>query len=270
MTPAGWLALAAAVALAGPVLAAPARVDALTRAGRLVRADGRRPARRFQVPDEVVGGALAAGAVAVGAAGGVPLGVAAAAVAGAGWSGIRAVRAGRAEARAERALAAAVQALVAELEAGSRPADALGAAAEVGGMHATVLAAAAREAARGGDAAEVLGGEPATRALGCAWRLGENTGAALIGVLARVAADVEAAGQHRRALAVALAGPRSSAAVLTGLPVLGIALGAAMGADPLHFLLRTGPGTVTCCAGVLLDVGGVLWIRRILRRAAAG
>jgi tight adherence protein B len=40
-----------------------------------------------------------------------------------------------------------------------------------------------------------------------------------------------------------------------------------MGARPLPFLLGTPPGRLLCCAGVVLDVTGVLWMRRILRRA---
>jgi tight adherence protein B len=270
VTPAAWLALAAAAALAGSVARAPSRVDALSVAGRLVRREASASPRAWRAPAAVIGVALVTAVVAAGASGGVPLGVAAAAVAGTGWFGVRALRRGRAEARAQAALAAALQALTAELDAGGRPADALSAAAEVAPEHGTVFADAAREAARGGDVGDVLAGTPATRALACAWRVGEGTGTALSGVLGRVAADVAAAGQHRRTLAVALAGPRSSAAVLTGLPMLGIGLGAAMGANPLHFLLRTPTGTVTCCAGVLLDAGGVLWMQWILRRAEAG
>jgi Flp pilus assembly protein TadB len=40
-----------------------------------------------------------------------------------------------------------------------------------------------------------------------------------------------------------------------------------MGAHPGGFLLGAGAGRAVCCAGVLLDVAGVLWMRAILRRA---
>jgi tight adherence protein B len=88
-------------------------------------------------------------------------------------------------------------------------------------------------------------------------------------VLTHLAHDLAAVAEQRRAVAVALSGPRSSAAVLTGLPVLGIALGAAMGARPLPFLFGAGPGRAVCAAGVVLDAAGVLWMRRIVRRAQA-
>ncbi len=87
-------------------------------------------------------------------------------------------------------------------------------------------------------------------------------------MLARVAADLAAADMQRRTVAVALAGPRSSALLLSGLPLLGIALGAAMGARPVPFLLGDPLGRVLCCVGVLLDAAGLLWMRRILRVAA--
>jgi tight adherence protein B len=122
-------------------------------------------------------------------------------------------------------------------------------------------------AADGGDAAAVLEAAPATRALGCAWRLGERTGAGLAAVLARVSADLEQEEQQRRAVAVALAGPQASATVLAGLPVLGLLLGAAMGGHPLAFLVGTRAGSLVGATGVLLDVAGLAWLRAILRRA---
>ena len=75
------------------------------------------------------------------------------------------------------------------------------------------------------------------------------------------------AADQRRAVAVALSGPRASAAVLTGLPVLGLLMGTAMGARPWAFLLESPGGRVLAAAGVLFDVAGVCWMRRILRVA---
>lgn len=176
----------------------------------------------------------------------------------------------RAAARRRADLLAAVALLVAELEAGARPGAALAAAAELGGVDAAVLHRAARAADAGGDAAAELATTEHTRALAVAWSLGQDTGSALAGVLGRVAADFSAADEQRRQVGVALSGPRSSAAVLTGLPVLGVVLGVAMGADPVSFLLDSSAGRLVCSAGVLFDVAGVLWLRRILRSAEGG
>jgi tight adherence protein B len=56
-----------------------------------------------------------------------------------------------------------------------------------------------------------------------------------------------------------MAGARTTAAVLAGLPVLGIALGQAIGADPLTFLLSAGAGSWLLLIGVVLSCGGLLW-----------
>jgi tight adherence protein B len=278
MTPLTWLLLAAALAVCATPGRLPRRVGALVGGGRLVdvgagASAANRPglSRRWLAAPRAspAVGALAAGIGLVGGvlAGGGPIGVAGAAVGGTGWLLLRDLRATRAANAGRAHLLSAVRVLVAELEAGTRPSAALAAAAEAGPLHADGFRAAADAAAGAHDAGAVLAGRPETRLIGLAWRLGEDTGVALAAVLARVAADLAAADEQRRTVAVALAGPRSSAFLLTGLPLLGIALGITMGAHPTQFLTQAGPGRTVCCVGVLLDVAGVLWMRRILRRA---
>ena len=230
--------------------------------------------RPRSVPSPVPKGAIAVaggGAIvlAVAVFGGPALAAAAAALLGLGAVLLRDLLRRREHTARQRDLLAGVQALVAEFESGAGPPVALEAAAEAGPRVRADFAAAAAAAARGSSAADVLCacGDGALRAVGHAWRLGDDTGAPLAGVLGRVAADLAAAQEQRRTVAVALAGPRSSAALLSGLPLLGIGLGVAMGARPLPFLLATAPGRLLCCLGVLLDVAGVLWMRRLLRRA---
>ena len=60
-----------------------------------------------------------------------------------------------------------------------------------------------------------------------------------------------------------MAGARTTAAVLAGLPVLGIGLGQLIGADPLKFLLSGGIGGWLLVAGVMLACCGLLWSDRI-------
>ena len=290
--PVTWPIAVAAVLLAAAVLPGRrgGRVSELTGAGRLgaasvpaavpgSSADGAsRPAgsgtahagRRLL---GMVARLAAAGAVlGVLLVAGPALAVAVAAICGAVAVLVRDAWRSRATAAHRRDVAGALQVLIGELEAGTQAAEALRAAATVGPGESTPacwFAAAAEAAAEGGDAGAMLvaAGEPGLRAIGLAWQLGAPTGTALSGVLARVAADLAASEQQRRAAAVALAGPRSSALVLALLPVLGVLLGMAMGAAPLRFLTGAPAGRVLCCAGVLLDVGGVLWLRAILRRA---
>jgi tight adherence protein B len=264
-----WLAVAGAILVGVTPATAPARMAALAAGGRLTGVrSGRssapsRPANLRWLATVAVTG-LVVGVVAFG---GVLLGVAAGAAGGAGSIVGRDVAAGRAASVRRRQLLGALRVLIGELEAGGRAAAALSAAAEFGPAYATVFGSAAAAAAGAHDAGAVLAANPDTRVIGLAWQLGEETGTALAGVLSRVTADLAEADGQRRTVAVALAGPRASAALLTGLPLLGIAMGAAMGARPWAFLAGSAVGRAVCCAGVVLDVAGVLWMRTILRRA---
>lgn len=64
-----------------------------------------------------------------------------------------------------------------------------------------------------------------------------------------------------------LAGARSTAVMLAGLPVLGLLLGTALGADPLHVLLHTGAGLGCLLVGGVLEGLGMWWALRIVRGA---
>ncbi len=230
MTPVTWLALAAAVALLGPPVPGR-RVEALAMAGRLAGgASSRRASGRRR--------------------------------------SFRSWRASSSEASQRRALRAALAAVAGELAAGGRPDAALGAAAAAGASHAALFTRAEKVAAAGGDVSAVLSEEPATAGLAGAWNLAEQAGAPLAAVVERVAADLDAVEEQRRAVAVALAGPRSSAAVLAALPALGLLLGASMGGRPLAFLIGSPAGLAVGAVGVALDLVGLWWMRRILRWAS--
>jgi tight adherence protein B len=269
VTGVGWLALAAALLVVGAPSALSVRVLALSRAER-VSAIAPGAARMPRLPwRHLLPLGVLASVIAAGLAVGPALALALALVLGVVGLLARDATLGRAAARRRVELLVAVRLLVAELDAGGRPPDALHAAADVAPSYADVLQDAARAAQAGDDPGAVLAADDATRALGVAWQVVEETGAAPGAVLAHIARDLSAVDDQRRAVAVALSGPRSSAAVLTGLPLLGIALGAAMGARPLPFLFAPGAGRVVCTVGIALDAAGVLWMRRIVRRAQA-
>ena len=56
-------------------------------------------------------------------------------------------------------------------------------------------------------------------------------------------------------------------ALLAGLPLLGLAMGAGIGADPWAVLTRTGTGQVLLVAGVGLEAAGLMWSSRLIARA---
>lgn len=268
MTPTVWLALAGAALASSAPVPDGARLGVLAERGRLTsHVTHRRSMARRVTRWRAAGAAIAGASVVVCLTNGVALGTA---VAAAGWTAARLARdlaRRRAAAEAQRQLATAVRVLVGELETGGRPAAALMAAADAAPRYAATFQAAAVGASGAGDAADAFCRDPDTRALGLAWRLGADTGAALAGVLGRVADDLAAAQDQRRIVAVVLAGPRASAAVLGGLPLLGVVLGALLGARPWVFLAGSAAGHLVAAAGVLLDVAGLLWMRAILRRA---
>lgn len=106
------------------------------------------------------------------------------------------------------------------------------------------------------------------RQLAAAWQLTQSSGAGLSDVVDTLGGSLRAQDRLRRETAAALAGPRATAWLLAGLPVGGIALGAALGADPARVLLGHPVGRVCLIAGLALDLLGVLWVRRLVASAA--
>ncbi|HEX5331694.1 MAG TPA: type II secretion protein F [Cellulomonas sp.] len=119
----------------------------------------------------------------------------------------------------------------------------------------------------GGVSPQRAGLERRAEAVVAAGRLAASLGAPLAPVLDRVAesivADDEVDGERR----AALSGPRSTATLLGWLPLLGIGLGFALGADPVGVVLRGGAGTTSAVIGGALLIGGRRWTARLVSRA---
>ncbi|MGH3914232.1 MAG: type II secretion system F family protein [Pseudonocardiaceae bacterium] len=185
----------------------------------------------------------------------------------------RAGRARRVETMAAAGLSDALGVLVAELRAGTHIGDAAMAAA-VDGHPDTgrVLTAAVAAARLGGDVPAVLRGtgpqqlRPWLRRLADAWSLADRHGIPLADLLDAVRADTDHRVRFAAELAARLAGPRATAAVLAGLPLLGLALGQAVGAAPLRVLGHTGAGQALLVIGTGLACTGVLWSARLVSR----
>lgn len=192
---------------------------------------------------------------------------------------LRRVRlAGRARRDRERrsdAVVALCGALAGEVRAGRQPGEALlRAARDCGGLadaQATVLAAARF----GGDVPGALAtaarqpGAEGLRGLAACWRVAVDQGAGLAAGLDRLAAALRAERDQRSDLRAQLAGARATAVMLAGLPALGLLIGTALGADPLHVLLHTGAGLGCLAAGGVLEGLGLWWVQRIVRGAEA-
>lgn len=169
-----------------------------------------------------------------------------------------------------------LEVVIAELQVGAHPGIAAEvAAAEGGGDPARAFAVCAARSRLGGQAAvglrlpnSVIDAE--LDRVACAWAVAERHGLALAELLAAARSDLLGRIRFRDRTEAGLAGARVSAALLAGLPVLGIGLGQLMGADPLRLLLGGGVGGVLLVLGVCLVCAGLLWTEAITRRVVRG
>jgi tight adherence protein B len=175
------------------------------------------------------------------------------------------------------ALAAALDVLVAELRVGAHPVAALGTAAEHGdGPVARALTVVAARAALGADVAVGLRqqGRRCTPAaywdrMALCWQLAQDQGLAIAALMAAAQRDIVERERFRGRVDAGMAGARATAAILAGLPLLGVLLGVAIGADPVSFLLSGGVGGGCLVTGCVLVCAGLLWSERITSRVAA-
>ncbi|MFV5992881.1 type II secretion system F family protein [Streptomyces sp. NPDC056231] len=181
-------------------------------------------------------------------------------------------RAGRREReRRADAVVGLCGAVVGELRAGHEPGQALLVAVRGTGAMGAVEAAVSAAARFGGDVPGALGqaarepGLEGLAGLAACWRVAVDGGAGLAAGLDRLEGALRAERRRREELRAQLAGAWSTVAVLALLPVLGLGLGAALGAAPLRVLLHSPAGLCCLLVGGLLETAGLCWACRIVR-----
>ncbi|MFE7353010.1 type II secretion system F family protein [Streptomyces sp. NPDC057543] len=166
-------------------------------------------------------------------------------------------------------------AVVGELRAGHEPGQALLFAVRGTGAMGAAEAGVSAAARFGGDVPGALGqaarepGLDGLAGVAACWRVAADGGAGLAAGLDRLEGALRSERRRREELRAQLAGAWSTVAVLALLPVLGLGLGAALGADPLEVLLHTPAGLVCLVAGGLLEAAGLCWAGRIVRAGEA-
>lgn len=124
---------------------------------------------------------------------------------------------------------------------------------------------------RGDDIAAAIesaaGAGSAWRSLAVAWRVATASGAPLAPALRGFAEGLRDREAARRDIRIALAGPRSTARIVMGLPAIAVLLGLLMGVD-LVATLTTPIGAGAVVGGLLLVGLARRWMRRLLRAAA--
>ncbi|WP_434742560.1 hypothetical protein [Micromonospora sp. SH-82] len=94
-------------------------------------------------------------------------------------------------------------------------------------------------------------------------RLAEQTGAPLAELLERVEADTRVGDRGLASAAAQAAGARATAWLLAALPLGGIGLGYGIGVDPVAILLHTPIGAACTLAAVALQAVGLAWADRL-------
>jgi tight adherence protein B len=253
----------AALALAFAVVAAPR-----SSRHRLIPT----PATRRRLPAmAVVVASLAAMAMALP----VAVTLAAGIVVGTNMLRRRRTKAQRAYATEAAALQSALDVLVGELRVGAHPVAAIDVAArEVDGPVAESLRGVAARARLGADVAAGIRTIAASSRLSAHWErlalfwgLAQTHGLAIATLMRAAHRDLVERDRFSARVDAGMAGARTTAAVLAGLPVLGIGLGELIGAEPLGFLLSGGVGGWLLAAGVTLACCGLVWSDRITSRA---
>lgn len=186
-----------------------------------------------------------------------------------GWQQVRANRARVSRQRRREEACTALDLLAAELRGGILPGRAMAAAAmateslhdvaevvEVGGdLPAALRRAATRDGA--GAWAELAAG----------WTVAERAGAPLADVVERIADTVRADLELVREVASEAAPARATGRLMATLPVLGLGLGAGLGADPIRLLTGTVPGALCLAAAASLACLGTWWVDRVVASA---
>ncbi|MGW1225042.1 type II secretion system F family protein [Streptomyces sp. NPDC002530] len=202
----------------------------------------------------------------------VVLGVAAVPVARRWLRGRRVRREGERRADSVVGLCGAV---VGELRAGAEPGQALLAAVRGIGAGDASWSGVFAAARFGGDIPGALGQaarEPGREGLvgvAACWRVAADGGAGLAAGLDRLESALRAERRGREELRAQLTGAWSTVVVLALLPVVGIALGTALGAEPLRVLLHHPVGLACLVVGGSLEALGLAWAARIVRAGEA-
>ncbi|MHA7650149.1 type II secretion system F family protein [Mycobacterium sp. ML4] len=176
-----------------------------------------------------------------------------------------------------RALQAGLDVLVGELRVGAHPVQAFDVAAdETDGAVSAAMRAVAARARLGADVAAGLRAAAGASALpqhwerlAACWQLATEHGLGIATLMRAAQRDIAERQRFSATVASGLAGARATAAILAGLPLLGLLLGQLMGARPLRYLFSGHAGGWFLMVGIGLTCLGLWWSDRITDRVVA-
>lgn len=99
--------------------------------------------------------------------------------------------------------------------------------------------------------------------------LSSSSGSSINNSLTQIAEKLMARQNQEQLIATELASTKATVFVLAGLPIIGASMGLLLGADSISWLFGSPPGRVCLVFGLGLELGGWLWVKRLLKRALA-
>lgn len=105
----------------------------------------------------------------------------------------------------------------------------------------------------------------ATERLAAAWAVAAELGAPAAELCRRLAEHLREDERSLSRISAQTASIHATAALLTALPVAGVALGEAIGVDAVAFLLTTPPGIACLAAAMALQAAGLVWTKALIR-----
>lgn len=137
------------------------------------------------------------------------------------------------------------------------------------GAVTAVLRTSARRARFGGGGPAVLidATTPDLQRLGTVWETSERHGVPLVTLMEQMRTRIDTRERHRKATTAQLQGPQATAVILALLPLAGVLMGTAMGADPIGLLTGGGIGGLLLVSGVALVAAGFVMTQKILEGA---
>ena len=106
----------------------------------------------------------------------------------------------------------------------------------------------------------------AAKSFASLWQVCENNGASLSPALNQFAQQIRVEKELRQELSSSMSGAKLSAWVLAGLPFFGIVLAGFLGVNSLEWLGNSKIGNFNIVAALILEVIGIIWVRKITSR----
>lgn len=104
--------------------------------------------------------------------------------------------------------------------------------------------------------------------LAVAWELSEDTGAPLAELIEQIIEAIDRDEKSRALIQTGTAGVKATVFVLALLPVIGMFLAAMLGINVLSWFFSGVIGVTCLFLGSLLEIAGVLWVRKMIAGAA--